>query len=115
MTDDLGHINNLYNTCFWSLIQLGGMKESEATERLKGTVSADKHDILFKQYKINYNTISEQFKRGSTLLRSHISQEKLNNNFKSKNLTNYSVHIHHLDICKDSFWKREDLKVLYEH
>src|SRR5690349_17986716 len=31
----LGHINNLYNTTFWALIQLGGMDGTEAEKTLK--------------------------------------------------------------------------------
>ena len=30
-----GHINNLYNTTFWALVQKGGMDASNAEERLK--------------------------------------------------------------------------------
>lgn len=29
-----GHINNLYNTTFWALIQLGGMEAKEAEKFL---------------------------------------------------------------------------------
>ncbi|KAL8293737.1 hypothetical protein RQP46_000438 [Phenoliferia psychrophenolica] len=29
------HINNMYNTCFWSLVQEGGMTEQEAHKELK--------------------------------------------------------------------------------
>lgn len=30
-----GHVNNLYNTTFWALIQKGGMSATEADEELK--------------------------------------------------------------------------------
>jgi tRNA(His) 5'-end guanylyltransferase len=30
----LGHINNLYNTTFWALIQQGGMEPKEAEKEL---------------------------------------------------------------------------------
>jgi tRNA(His) guanylyltransferase len=30
----IGHINNLYNTTFWSLILLGGMDAKEAEKEL---------------------------------------------------------------------------------
>lgn len=32
-----GHINNLYNTTFWALIQLGGIDPTEAEKTLKVT------------------------------------------------------------------------------
>ena len=31
----IGHINNLYNTTFWNLVQKGGMDTTKAEERLK--------------------------------------------------------------------------------
>ena len=37
----LGHINNLYNTCFWCLVQQSGLTTDQAEERLK--VSAFSH------------------------------------------------------------------------
>lgn len=37
-----GHINNLYNTTFWALVQKGGMDVTEAEERLKVFCSAVK-------------------------------------------------------------------------
>lgn len=30
----LGHINNLYNTTFWALVQIGGLDPKAATEAL---------------------------------------------------------------------------------
>ena len=30
-----GHINNLYNTTFWALVQKGGMDATQAEDRLK--------------------------------------------------------------------------------
>ena len=30
-----GHINNLYNTTFWALVQKGGMDARQAEEKLK--------------------------------------------------------------------------------
>ncbi|EKG18510.1 tRNAHis guanylyltransferase [Macrophomina phaseolina MS6] len=64
-----GHINNLYNTTFWTLIQRGGMDAAAAEQRLSGTVSADKNEILFKEFGINYNNEDELFKKGSVVFR----------------------------------------------
>ncbi|KAH7394446.1 tRNAHis guanylyltransferase-domain-containing protein [Pyrenochaeta sp. MPI-SDFR-AT-0127] len=63
------HINNLYNTTFWALVQKGGMGAREAEQRLKGTVSSDKNEILFKEFGINYNNEAECFKKGTVLYR----------------------------------------------
>ncbi|TQS32771.1 hypothetical protein Golomagni_06906, partial [Golovinomyces magnicellulatus] len=56
------HINNLYNTTFWSLVQLGGMGNTEAEKALAGTLAADKNEILFSKFKINYNNEPEIFR-----------------------------------------------------
>jgi hypothetical protein len=64
-----GHINNLYNTTFWTLVQQGGMGAQEAEQRLSGTYSADKNEILFKEFGINYNNEPECFKKGTVLYR----------------------------------------------
>jgi tRNA(His) guanylyltransferase len=41
----VGHINNLYNTTFWALIQLGGLDAKEAEKTL--AVCSHGH-IMFK-------------------------------------------------------------------
>lgn len=63
------HINNLYNTTFWSLVQLGGLDNKEAEKTLAGTLAADKNEILFSRFKINYNNEPEIFKKGSVVFR----------------------------------------------
>ncbi|CAE7148309.1 unnamed protein product, partial [Rhizoctonia solani] len=69
------HINNLYNTTFWALVQQGGMTAREAETRLKGTLSKDKHEILFSSFSINYNALPERFKKGSILVREVVRSE----------------------------------------
>jgi len=64
-----GHINNLYNTTFWALIQLGGMEAKEAENFLAGTLAKDKNEILFSRFKINYNNEGDWSKKGSVLFR----------------------------------------------
>ncbi|KAG1770923.1 Thg1 C terminal domain-containing protein [Suillus occidentalis] len=63
------HINNLYNTTFWALVQKGGQTTTEAHATLRGTVSATKHEMLFSRFGINYNEISQRFKKGSVIVR----------------------------------------------
>lgn len=71
----IGHINNLYNTTFWALVQQGGMDPRDAEQRLSGTVSSDKNEILFKDFGLNYNNEPEIFKKG-TLLYRDVSQTR---------------------------------------
>lgn len=61
-----------------------------------GTVSADKNEILFKEFNINYNNEPNIFKRGTLLLRKSIKNENLKKTF--------IVDVHD-DMLKNSYWK----------
>lgn len=62
------HINNLYNTCFWMLVQKGGLTTTAAEAKLKGTLSADKNELLFSEYDVNYNNIDPMYRKGTSLI-----------------------------------------------
>lgn len=107
------HINNLYNTTYWSLILKGGMSGKEAENRLIGTLSSDKHEILFKEFGINYNNEPEMFKKGTVLVRDYenwaeggdeteLSLRQVQRREKlRKKATINEVHV---DIINDEFW-----------
>ena len=63
------HINDLYNTTFWALVQEAKLSKDEAHKKLKGTLSNDKNEILFSQFNINYNNQPEVYKKGSLIIR----------------------------------------------
>lgn len=65
------HINNLYNTTFWNLVLKDGQSPSEAEQSLKGTLAADKNEILFSKFGINYNNEPEIYRKGTVLYRSY--------------------------------------------
>lgn len=107
------HINNLYNTTFWSLVQKGGMTPKEAENRLIGTVSSDKHEILFKEFGINYNNEPEVFKKGTLLVReletgsvdeTELSSRQKQRMEKKRRLAKISVY--HIDVVKGDFWEQ---------
>ncbi|KAL0935233.1 tRNA guanylyltransferase, partial [Colletotrichum truncatum] len=120
------HINNLYNTTFWALIQLGGMDNRAAEQLLAGTVSGDKNEILFSKFKINYNNEPEINKKGSVVFRDYelvepgthnaaeaadalaepMQQTKSQAEKEKKKRAKARVVIEHLDIIKDEFWDR---------
>ncbi|KAF1349432.1 tRNAHis guanylyltransferase, partial [Lizonia empirigonia] len=118
------HINNLYNTTFWTLVQKGGMGPQEAEQRLSGTVSADKNEILFKEYGINYNNEPECFKKGTILYRDSESAKNIrdptSNEVSGGRPTQLSrtqkdkdrkkrrkakILMEHIDLIKDDFWE----------
>lgn len=124
------HINNLYNTTFWALINKGGMDGTAAELMLKGTFSADKNEILFQKFGINYNNEPEMFKKGSVIFREYemVEPETTKNGVekeaekantavpevKSKSQlekekkarTKAKIVVEHLDIIRDEFWER---------
>lgn len=70
----------------------------QATEKLSGTYSSDKHDIMFLDYKINYNNELEQFKKGTVLVD---TQEDYN----GKNDDTAALKHFHVDFTRSSsFW-----------
>lgn len=62
------HVNNLYNTCFWKLVEKG-LTNVEAEKSLKGTLSNFKNELLFKEFNINYNSIEDIYRKGTILIR----------------------------------------------
>ena len=63
-----GHVNNLYNTTFWASSRLRNGK-CRGGEMLKGTVAAEKNEMLWARFGINYNEVSEMFRKGSVVFR----------------------------------------------
>ncbi|KAL2847941.1 putative tRNAHis guanylyltransferase [Aspergillus pseudodeflectus] len=125
------HINNLYNTTFWYMVQEGKMSNTDAEQELKGTVSSDKNEILFKRFGINYNNEKEIYKKGSVVFRQYqleetktgpeskvsqaqgeeesTAQEKISKTQQEKirkQRRKAQVVVEHVDIIKDEFWER---------
>lgn len=95
------HINNLYNTTFWTLILKGGLSPNEAEERLRGTLSGDKNEILFSQFGINYNNEPDLFKKGTILVRKKAPVALPNGGTREKS----QIFQYNADMIGDDFWK----------
>ncbi|KAH3668899.1 hypothetical protein OGAPHI_002654 [Ogataea philodendri] len=104
------HINNLYNTTFWSLVK-SGLTTQEAENKLLGTLSSDKQEILFKEFGINYNNEPEIYKKGTVFVREVDFEAETTDLSKrqaqrlQKKLTKSEIHKLHCDIIKDEFWE----------
>ncbi|XP_071441713.1 probable tRNA(His) guanylyltransferase [Hetaerina americana] len=92
------HVNNLYNTTFWSLVLKKGLSNFEAEERLQRTLASDKNEILFSEFNINYNNEPEVFRKGTTIVRTKASSQKTNEKFVQ------GLEVLHCDIIGDKFW-----------
>eukprot|EP00388_Colpodella_angusta_P005283 GDKJ01016448.1.p1 GENE.GDKJ01016448.1~~GDKJ01016448.1.p1 ORF type:complete len:341 (-),score=79.85 GDKJ01016448.1:100-1122(-) len=98
------HINNLFNTTFWTLVnelesefkainpeesaaKRSSRARAEAQQKLLPTFSADKNEMLF-QRGINYNNLPPVFKKGTILVRemSKRQKERLEKKKKAKEL-----------------------------
>ncbi|XP_059617390.1 probable tRNA(His) guanylyltransferase [Phlebotomus argentipes] len=91
------HVNNLYNTAFWNLVLRDNLTNSAAEERLRGTMAAEKNELLFQRFKINYNNEPAIFRKGTVLLRKRVHAEKID-------LKRQLIVPQHIDLIKDSFW-----------
>ncbi|KAM7349205.1 tRNA-histidine guanylyltransferase [Cochliomyia hominivorax] len=93
------HINNLYNTTFWNLVLKGGLTNQEAEAKLRGTFSADKNELLFSRFGINYNNLPALYRKGTILLRKNVAL-----NDKQSTKRQIIVPLHE-DMIRDKFWK----------
>merc|ERR1711862_837505 len=73
------HINNLYNTTFWTLVQKGGLSPTDAEKKLQGTLAEDKNEMLFTEFGINYNNEDPMFKKGTIIYRGLVEVQNIDN------------------------------------
>lgn len=102
------HVNNLFNTAFWAIVKGDGKTTREAEQLLKGSLSKDKHELLFSQFGINYNDEPEMFRKGSFLTKAcHLntsdSFEYVHGSLTPSRHQSHIVVIH-TDIIRDHFW-----------
>ncbi|KAI0685105.1 tRNAHis guanylyltransferase [Cytidiella melzeri] len=100
------HINNLYNTTFWALVQQGGSTTTQAHETLRS-----KHEILFSRFGINYNNVAERYRKGSVLVRGQLMSldapvdiDVTVTTKKRGSKPRTAVSLMHCDIVEDHFW-----------
>ncbi|OQO11925.1 hypothetical protein B0A48_03652 [Cryoendolithus antarcticus] len=114
------HVNNLYNTTFWNLVQRGGMTQTDAEDSLKGSLSSDKNEILFSRFGINYNNEPEICRKGTVLYRAYdsaLTTASINGDATSSDVMSKTqmekerkrklkaeVKVEHVDLIGDAFW-----------
>uniref|UniRef100_A0A8C0HKE1 Probable tRNA(His) guanylyltransferase n=2 Tax=Accipitrinae TaxID=8955 RepID=A0A8C0HKE1_9AVES len=108
------HINNLYNTVFWMLVQRSGLTPVQAQDRLQGTLAGDKNEILFSEFNINYNNEPLMYRKGTVLIWQKTNEVvtkkiKLPKEAEEKEVevtrTRTKVVPLHCDIIGDQFWE----------
>ncbi|EJU01439.1 tRNAHis guanylyltransferase [Dacryopinax primogenitus] len=100
------HINNLYNTTFWALVQQGDLTPTAAHAELSGTVSAQKHEILHGRFGVNYNNLPERYRKGSVLVRKPVNKRPRSRQPPPWDGTSGEVEVLHVDVIADEFWEQ---------
>jgi tRNA(His) guanylyltransferase len=107
---------------------MGGVDAKEAEKELAGSLAADKNEILFSRFKINYNNEPEIYKKGSVVFRDYeleepgvsvgvldedlamtveqVESSKTQDEKDRKKRAKARITIQHVDIIKDEFWER---------
>ncbi|KAB7503224.1 tRNA(His) guanylyltransferase 1 [Armadillidium nasatum] len=85
------HINNMYNTCFWKLVNEKGFSRTSAQEYLKGTFSEDKQRILKEELGFIYSDDEPMFRKGSVICKDNLSGDN-------------TLVVKHCDIIGPQFW-----------
>lgn len=91
------HINNMYNTIFWTLVQKGNCSRQSAEERLRGTFSKDKRSLLL-EYNCEYDDEPEILRKGTILYR-------MQNSTSKDDTLSECINVCHNDIIGEEFWK----------
>lgn len=119
------HINNLYNTCFWKLVQDKGFTPAQSQERLKGTMSSDKNELLYQEFNTNYNNLPDVYRKGSILISSkekaveskpmnstypntkepHRGSVSFSNSLDHGTKMNPKIDVLHVDLIGEKFWE----------
>lgn len=97
------HINCQYNTCYWLLVK-EGMEPLKAQEALKGTLTADKNEIMF-QRGLNYNDLPELYRKGTVIFWEKELAIRVRASGKQAEKVVRVPKLHHIDIIRDAFWE----------
>lgn len=76
----------------------------QAEQKLKGTLSGDKNEILFSQFSINYNKEPEMLRKGTILVRRKVPIALPDGGTREKS----QIVQQHTDIIGDEFWNENN-------
>jgi tRNA(His) guanylyltransferase len=106
------HINNLYNTCFWALLQDSkrNLSENQVQNILKDTDSAAKNELLFSDYGINYAKIDPIFRKGSFLYKEQVDKVHVSKvSGEACTRKRSELRVIHDDLISNDFWEKTNI------
>ncbi|KAJ1430184.1 tRNAHis guanylyltransferase catalytic domain [Sesbania bispinosa] len=104
------HLNNQYDQCFWRLVERG-MNEEEAHDFLNGVQKCDVNNLLFDEFNVNYNTLEPMFPQGSCVLKTMLEDvvKYKENGAPIKRLRRKIIIVHSKKIASKRFWNEQAL------
>ena len=108
------HINNMYNTCFWTLVQHGQCSRQKAEEILCGTFSKDKRSILINRFNQDYDDEDAIFRKGTVMFREMLRKDLCASSKtpsedgqveEGTETRCKGIIVGHFDVIKDEFWR----------
>lgn len=112
------HINNMYNTCFWTLVQRSQCSRKKAEEMLCGTFSKDKRSILLNRFQQNYDDEDRVFRKGTVMFREFVDETNRvglcastdeqcegSQMEEGPGVRCSSITVGHFDVIRDEFWR----------
>ncbi|KAG0728984.1 tRNA(His) guanylyltransferase 1 [Chionoecetes opilio] len=102
------HINNMYNTCFWALVQRGLCSRQKADEILCGTFSKDKRSILLDRFNMDYDKEDAISRKGTVIFRDRPRKDLCASSTGcevEEGAGCGGITVGHFDVIKDEFWR----------
>ncbi|KAK7311057.1 hypothetical protein RJT34_08942 [Clitoria ternatea] len=104
------HLNNLYDQCFWRLVERG-MNEKEARDFIKGFDKSDLNNLLFDEFHVNYSTLEPIFRQGSCVLKTMAEDivKYRDNGAPIKRHKRKIITVHSKKIASTRFWNQQTI------
>ncbi|KAK7253002.1 hypothetical protein RIF29_37364 [Crotalaria pallida] len=105
------HVNNLYDQCFWRLVK-SGMTETKARNELKGAAEKSKlNERLFDEFGINYITLEEIYRQGSCVLKTVVEDivKYTENGAPVRRCRRKIIMVHNKKIASRRFWNDQTI------
>jgi len=92
----------------------GGCTNKEAETVLKNTNSAEKNELLFSKFGINYSKEEAVYRKGSVLYQKRVDRpvdqlDEGKHQDGKRGRERRNLVVEHIDIIGDAFWKSEGL------